>query len=78
MVDLQAANHTNRELALMLAGTKPLAFFCDEISVLPDEIIIPEAEFAPYVQQGRFVRAEAVFADEFLPSLGRVAQIQYV
>jgi len=46
VVDLKAANHTNRELELMLAGKKPLAWFYDEISVLPHEKIIPEARFS--------------------------------
>ncbi|MBB4845120.1 hypothetical protein HNP55_003666 [Paucibacter oligotrophus] len=77
-IDLQAANHTNRELELMLAGRKPLAVFYDEISVLPDERIIPEARFAPHVASGRFVRAEAVLSGPFSPRLRRDFRAKYV
>jgi len=78
VVDLKAANHTNRELELMLAGKKPLAWFYDEISVLPHEKIIPEARFRPYVESGAFVRGEALLEDRYLPQLGRVAIIKNV
>jgi hypothetical protein len=78
MIDLQAANHTNRELELMLAGKKPLAMFYDEISCLPYEEIIPEAKFEPYVKSGLFVRGEETYEDDFHPGLGRNAQIKYV
>jgi hypothetical protein len=69
MIDLRAANHTNRELELMLAGKKPLAWFYDEISCLPNEAIIPEKRFEPHVDSGAFVRAEALFEGEYLPHL---------
>lgn len=78
MIDLEAANHTNRELELMLAGTKPLAIFYDEISVLPNEEVIPEERFRPYVEAGQFVRDEKIFGGRFHPGLGREAQIKYV
>jgi hypothetical protein len=78
MIDLIAANHTNRELELMLSGRKPLAVFHDEISVLPNEEIIPEERFQPYVDEGRFVRSEAVFNFGFNQRIGRDAQIKYV
>jgi hypothetical protein len=78
VINLQVANHTNRELELMLSGKKPLAFFCDEISLLPHEEIIPEARFAPYVSSGRFVRGEEIFAGDFHVELGRAAQHKYV
>ena len=78
MVDLDAANHTNRELQLMLEGRKPLAFFCDEISFLPNEEIIPEASFAPYVESGQFVRSQVTYEESFVPKLGRNARILYV
>jgi len=78
VVDLKAANHTNRELELMLAGKKPLAWFYDEISVLPNEKIVPEARFRPYVESGDFVRGEALIEDRYLPQLGRVAIIKNV
>ena len=78
MIDLAAANHTNRELELMLAGKKPLAIFYDEISVLPHEEIIPEERFRPHVEAGLFVRGEKTFKGAFHPGLGRDAQIKYV
>jgi hypothetical protein len=78
MIDLQAANHTNRELELMLAGKKPLAMFYDEISFLPHEEIIPEAMFAPYVANGRFVRGDETYSGEFHAGLGRNVNIKYV
>jgi len=78
MIDLQAANHTNRELELMLAGKKPLAVFYDEVSCLPHEEIIPEARFAPYVRSGRFVRGEETYIGEYHTGLGREMKIQYV
>ena len=78
MIDLQAINHTNRELELMLEGRKPLAVFCDEISVLPHEEIIPEERFRPYVESGIFVRGEGEFNGGFHSGLGRDAIIRYV
>jgi hypothetical protein len=47
--------HTGRELELMLAGSKPLAHFCDAYPPEPSEDIIPAAAFAPYVADGRFL-----------------------
>ena len=78
MIDLQAANHTNRELELMLAGKKPLAMFYDEVSFLPHEEIIPEEKFAPYVTSGRFVRGDEIYAGDFHAGLGRNVSIKYV
>jgi hypothetical protein len=78
MIDLQAANHTNRELELMLVGKKPLAMFYDEISCLPHEEIVPEAKFEIYVKSELFVRGEETYQTEFHPGLGRNAQIKYV
>jgi hypothetical protein len=78
MIDLNAANHTNRELELMLAEKKPLAMFYDETSVLPHEEIIPEEKFAPYVSAGLFVRGEETYTGEFHPGLNRNIQIKYV
>ncbi len=78
MIDLQAINHTNRELELMLEGSKPLAVFYDEISVLPHEEIIPEERFHPYVVSGLFVRGEGEFTAGFHAGLGREAIIKYV
>jgi hypothetical protein len=54
MIDLQAANHTNRELELMLAGRKPLAWFYGEISGLPNEGIIPESRFGPHAPSPQY------------------------
>ena len=78
MIDLEASNHTNRELELMLSGNKPLAMFYDEISFLPHEEIIPEESFAPYVLSGRFVRGDETYTGVFHPDLGRNEEIKYV
>lgn len=53
--------HTNRELVMMLAGTKPLAVFSDtHPSTLPPFEVIPEDVYAPYVEAGRLVRRELI------------------
>lgn len=78
MIDLNAANHTDRELELMLEGKKPLAMFYEDISFLPDEEFIPENKFAPYVENGQIVRRETVIKGPFSHELGREVQIKYV
>jgi hypothetical protein len=50
--------HTDRELALMLAGTKPLAVFVDDHPSPHGLYIIPEREFEPHVVAGRIVKRE--------------------
>lgn len=45
--------HELRELELMLAGTKPLAMFSD---VVPASIELPEADFEPFVEEGRIIK----------------------
>ena len=55
--------HSNRELALMLDGKKPLAVFCGMYPPSPDIKEIPERLFDPHVALGRFVKRERV---EFL------------
>jgi len=42
--------HTNRELALMLRGGKPLAVFCEWLPSNPELELIPERQFAPHVE----------------------------
>ena len=78
MIDLEAANHTGRELDLMLAGKKPLAMFYEDIGFLPNEDIIPEERFLPFVEAGQFVRGEETIEGEFHPRLGRRVQVRYV
>ncbi len=78
MVDLKEANHTGRELELMLAGHKPLSVFYAEVSELPDHRLIPERDFAAYVADGTFVRSESEFDGGFSEKLGRTARIRYV
>src|SRR5580698_6644449 len=46
--------HTNRELEFMLTRGKPLAHFSDAYPPDPDEAIVPEQAFAPYVANGTF------------------------
>lgn len=42
--------HTNRELALMLRGEKPLAVFSEWLPSNPELELIPERHFAPHVE----------------------------
>lgn len=50
--------HTNRELTLMLSGTKPLAVFAEPY---PDDVsFFAEDAFDSFVKQGRFVKREYV------------------
>jgi hypothetical protein len=51
--------HTGRELAMMLAGAKPLAAFTDDYPNPFGESSIPEKEFEPHVGAGRFVKRES-------------------
>ena len=78
MVDLIAANHTGRELTLMLSGKKPLAMFYAEIAELPNEVLIPEQAFAPHLTSGAIVRAELTLESGYSALLGRNAHIRYV
>jgi len=50
--------HEDRELELMLAVRKPLAMFGDSVG---STYQFPEADFAPYVADGTFVRREVVY-----------------
>ena len=54
--------HTNRELAMMLEGKKPLAAFCDVHPKNHDAEVIPEQDFAPYVKTGTFIKREHITA----------------
>jgi hypothetical protein len=54
--------HTNRELALMLAGTKPLAAFVGEYPPNTTFEDVPERVFEPYVCSGRFVKREHIYS----------------
>jgi hypothetical protein len=77
LIDLVAANHTNRELELMLLGCKPLAMFYAYVSELPDERLIPEEAFFPHVKSGQFLREEIVYED-YVQQLKCNEQIKYV
>lgn len=58
--DLPYRIHTDRELALMLAGTKPLASFVGAYPPNPQFEEIPERLFDPYVEAGKFIKREFV------------------
>ncbi|MBI2801052.1 MAG: hypothetical protein HYX63_12380 [Gammaproteobacteria bacterium] len=59
--DLPYRIHGNRELALMLAGKKPLAVFVGDYHTDLDLEEIPEEKlFDPYVASGRFTKREYV------------------
>lgn len=62
MVVMTIGPHEGTELKRMLAGDKPLAAFGDIIpndGSIPEEII-PERQFAPYVENGTILRFENV------------------
>ena len=62
----------------MLAGRKPLSWFYDEISCLPDELIIPEEAFSTHVKSGQFLRAEMIIEGSYIERLGRSEMIKHV
>jgi hypothetical protein len=78
VIDLEAVNHANRELELMLVGRKPLAVFSEELSFLPDEELIPEEAFSRYVASGKFVRGEAVIPGPYSQKPGRETKLKNV
>lgn len=58
--DLPYKVHTNRELALMLKGSKPLAYFSGQYPDHPEVEEIPERLFDKHVAAGWFVKREYV------------------
>lgn len=58
--DLPYQIHTNRELALMLAGEKPLSVFAESLPPSSEVEEIPERLFDPYVATGRFIKKEYI------------------
>jgi hypothetical protein len=58
--------HTNRELGLMLAGTKPLAYFVDGKGCFPDVVLRYLRLFDRHVAEGRIIRF-----DHFSDAWGR-------
>lgn len=68
--DLPYQIHTNRELVLMLLGSKPLAVFTGEYPPCPDIEEIPERLFDLYVAAGRFIKREYVESRRYGRSLG--------
>lgn len=52
--------HTNREPALMLTGTKPLAAFVGDYPQDPGCDAVTERAFEPYVRTGHFVKREHI------------------
>ncbi len=49
--------HNDRELELMLLGTKPMAMFSDAVHV---SNYFPDADFAPHVQAGTIIRVNEI------------------
>jgi hypothetical protein len=68
--DLPYLLHTNRELGLMLRGTKPLAYFVHVLGTEPECVLRYYRLFDRHVALGRFVRREAFDTAPELP--GRV------
>jgi hypothetical protein len=61
--------HTNRELGLMLSGTKPLAYFMDIVGREPDICIRYWRMFDRHVAVGRLIRREVIEACPGEPKL---------
>jgi hypothetical protein len=61
--------HTNRELGLMLRGTKPLAYFMDIVGHEPDLCIRYWRMFDRHVAEGRLIGRELIKAVPDLPEL---------
>ena len=61
--------HTNRELGLMLKGTKPLAYFMDIVGHEPDICIRYWRMFDRHVALGRLTRRELIEACPGQPQL---------
>lgn len=61
--------HTNRELGLMLRGTKPLAYFMDIVGDEPDICIRYWRLFDRHVAVGRLIRHEVIEPCPELPQL---------
>ena len=78
MIDLAAASHNDRELELMLQGSKPLSMFYAEISELPNEALIPEDSFKPHLMDQSIIRAETTVQGPKRPESGTPTNIKYV
>jgi hypothetical protein len=61
--------HTNRELGLMLRGTKPLAYFMDVVGHEPDICVRYWRMFDRHVAVGRLIRHEVIEPCPDLPQL---------
>lgn len=61
--------HTNRELGLMLRGTKPLAYFMDLVGREPDICIRYWRMFDRHVALGRLIKREVIEPCPNLPNL---------
>jgi hypothetical protein len=62
----------------MLEGRKPLAMFYAEVSELPDEELVPEERFTPFVNSGQFVRGEMIQEGQYHPRVGRNVRVKYI
>ncbi len=62
----------------MLERGKPLAHFSDEYPAEPDEEVVPELAFAPYVASGRFVSREFVIPETPPPGHPHIRGIRHV
>ena len=60
--------HTNRELGLMLAGSKPLAVFVDGEGCFPEVVLRYLRHFDRYVATGRLLRRDHLSRDRWQPS----------
>ena len=78
MIDLKEVSHNDRELELMLQKQKPLAMFYAEVTELPNEELIPESKFEPYLSDQTFVRSEFLVPGPESPITKSETQLKYV
>jgi hypothetical protein len=75
---LPTHSHTGRELELMLDGRKPLAMFYAGVGELPNEDLVPEERFAPFVASGQFVRGEMTEEGQHHAGVDRNVLVKYI
>jgi hypothetical protein len=69
MTDARDSNHTGQELELMLAGSKPLAYFLFVEDYDADLIAECESRFQTYVEAGRIIKCTCSEPLAFDPTL---------
>lgn len=66
--------HEERELELMLAGVKPLAYFSE---LTRAEFEFPDAEFEPHVQAGRIIKRDILHIQKMFGQDEEIRSLYY-